>query len=84
MGKPKGSLTEGSVAHQLSKLDVGEVRWIETTLEHYAHRQRELNAARSRRPEFMREWVLTTHLYTAVSASRAGDIRFLIRLERTA
>ena len=77
-------MTVGSVAHQLSTFNVREVRWVETTLEDYAHRQRELNMAKPRRPEHMRVWVFTTQLYTAVSASKAGDIRFMIRLERTA
>jgi hypothetical protein len=83
MGRRKGQLQDGSVQHWVSTFAVGEVRWKETTLERYQHDQRELICAKSRRPEWMRDWAITVGLFTAVSSSKAGEFYYLIRVERT-
>lgn len=84
MAKPRGKLTEGSVQHWQSTFSVGEVRWKPTTLDRYQRDQRELNGAKSRRVDAMKDWKFVVGLYTAVSSSKAGDIHYLIRVERLA
>lgn len=82
-GRKKGSLTEGSVQHWQSTFAVGDVRWKETTLARYKHDQRELNYAKSRRIDAMKDWVFSVRLFTAVSNSAAGQIAYLLKVERT-
>lgn len=81
--KKKDILHEGSVNHWLSTFTVGEVRWKETTLDRYAADQRVLNYAKTRRPSWMLDWEFTSAFFTAVSTSKAGDIHYIIRVERT-
>ena len=78
----KRGLTVGSVQHWQSTFELGEVRWKPTTLERFRHDQRELNGAKSRRVECMKDRTFVVGLYTAVSSSKAGDIHYLVRVER--
>ena len=82
MSKPKGTLHHGSIQHQLAELPKGEVAWFETTLEQRAAHQRALAVPRSRRTDEMKKRPFATTVFTAVSASKVGEIRYLIRVER--
>jgi hypothetical protein len=64
-------------------LEVGHRDYIETDLESYAHFMRTVNTPKSRRPEELAGKEFTTKLFTAVG-SNAGDIRYLVCIERTA
>jgi hypothetical protein len=68
----------------LWSMEVGERRYFDTTAESYPNDMRTMNTPRSRRPEAMRDMEFTTSLFTAVSATRVGEVRLLICLERTA
>ena len=83
MSKPKGTLNHGSIQQQLTELPEGGVAWFETTLEQRAAHQRALAVPRSRRAPEMKERTFATTVFTAVSASKVGEIRYLIRVERT-
>jgi hypothetical protein len=68
----------------IEAMEVGDVCYFPTTLDRYQADQRYLNPARSRRPSWMADRVLTCSLFTAVSAGKAGDVRYLIAVERVA
>lgn len=68
----------------LATFEIGERRYVETSLADYAQCMRTMNTPRSRRPAVLDGREFTTNLFTAVSASTAGDIRYLIAVERTA
>lgn len=72
----------GSTSDMLKDMQVGDRLYIETTLEDYPGLQRRLNVPHSRRQPHMRNWMLRTALFTAVSASVAGDVRYLVCVER--
>jgi hypothetical protein len=63
-------------------MGVGERRYTETSLSHYASDMRVLNTPLSRRPPELTGRVFRASLFTAVGSS-AGDVRYLICLERT-
>jgi hypothetical protein len=63
-------------------MGVGERHYIETTLEQYPNTMRTANTPYSRRPDILKDRRFTTTLFTAVSASKAGDVRYLVCLER--
>ena len=65
-----------------SMLEVSHREYIETTLDKYAHVMRTVNTPKSRRPKEMEGMEFTTTLLTAVG-STAGDIRYLVCVERT-
>lgn len=67
----------------LATFTLGERRYVETSLDDYARCMRTLNTPRSRRPPELDGREFTAALFTAVSASKAGDIRYLIAIERT-
>lgn len=71
----------GSLNDKLSKLEVGDRAYFETDLSRYSTLQRSVSA-KSRYPEAMRGMEFSTQLFTAVSAARAGDIRYLVCVER--
>lgn len=66
----------------LSTFYVGEVRYIETTLDKYPSDMRTINTPKCRRPDIMQGMSFITTLFTAVSASKAGDVRYIIAVER--
>jgi hypothetical protein len=67
---------------QLQALTVGEKLYVETTLKTYARDMRGYTPAQNRRPEWLVGREFTMSLFTAVSASNAGAIRYLICIER--
>lgn len=69
---------------RLKALDVGASVWIETTLDRWPRDMSAALVARSRRSPDLAGREFSAGLFTAVSAQRAGDIRYVIRLERTA
>lgn len=72
-----------SVNDRLGRLEVGDSLWTETTLEGYASKMRQLVPAASRRTGRLKGREFTASLFTAVSASKAGVILYLIRTVRT-
>jgi hypothetical protein len=66
-----------------SMQEVGHRDYIETDLDNYAQVMRTVNTPKSRRPKEMAGKEFTTQLFTAVG-SNAGDIRYLVCIERTA
>jgi hypothetical protein len=68
----------------LLTFELGERRYVDTTLERYASDMRTINTPKSRRPDIMIGLEFETTLFTAVSASKAGDVRYLIAVERVA
>ena len=65
-----------------SMMEVGHRDYIETDLHNYAQIMRTVNTPKSRRPEALAGKEFTTQLFTAVG-SKAGDIRYLVCIERT-
>lgn len=66
----------------LAAMAVGERQYYETTLDRYAHDMRTRNTCRSRRPKLLKGREFTATLFTAVAAGSAGDVRYVICLER--
>lgn len=66
----------------LMQLEVGERRYIETDLAAYNRIMHRLNPPASRRSKGMEGKEFVTNLFTAVSNSKAGDIRYLVCVER--
>lgn len=81
-GRKKGSFNENGWPAKLAELEVGEHYYIDTTLEGYPAKMRQLNVAHTRRPAILKDRVFATNLFTAVSNSKAGDVRYLICIER--
>lgn len=79
----KGEMRKIGASYELSKLKVGERLYIETTLEKYGDTQRQRIVPRSRRPDAIKDWEFVSQLFTAVSNSKAGDIRYVVCIERT-
>jgi hypothetical protein len=77
------SQTEISLNTLLASLAVGESRYLETTLADYKGVQRRVTLS-SRYPEPMAHMRFSSSLYTAVSASTAGDVRYLVCIKRLA
>jgi hypothetical protein len=73
----------GSWNSWLSTFDVGERRYVETTLATYPRDMHNVNTPRSRRPVSMSGMSFSAALLTAVSARTAGDVRYLLCVERT-
>lgn len=65
-----------------SMLEVGHRDYIETTLNDYAQVMRTVNTPKSRRPKELAGKEFTTTLLTAVG-TKAGDVRYLVCIERT-
>lgn len=80
----KRKLTAGSVQHQISLMQIGEVKWIETTPDRYAHVQREWNLPKSRRVPATKDAVLVCSVWTAVGPVVGMPPAVLVRVERTA
>ncbi|MBF3563893.1 hypothetical protein [Burkholderia pseudomallei] len=74
----------GSWNEMLSMMEVGERHYIETTVEGYPQLMRTINTPASRRPAEMRDSKFSTNLFTAVMATRVGEIRYLLCIERKA
>ena len=86
MVKPPGTKQKpmkGSWNEWLYEFKVGERRYVETTLETYAHDMRIINTPLSRRPEALTGFKFSTSLFTAFG-SDPRDIRRLLCVERVA
>jgi len=75
---------KGSMSAFLLTFKPGEVRYIETSLEKYQTTMRKINIPVERRVLALQTYRFSTSLFTAVSTSKAGDIRYLICIKRTA
>jgi len=73
--------TEKSLNQVLASLAVGENRYIDTTLDTNLGLQRRVTLS-SRYPEPMKHMHFTSSLFTAVSASSASDVRYLVCITR--
>lgn len=73
----------GSWNEWLSTFEIGERRYVETTIDAFPRDMSTINTPPSRRPASMRDWRFAASLFTAVGAGKAGDIRYLICVERT-
>jgi hypothetical protein len=65
----------------LSTLQVGESTWIETTLKSYES-LRKRTSTPARFPKEIKHMRFSSRLYTAVSCTKAGDVRYLARFKR--
>lgn len=74
---------QGSASWHLAQLEVGASVWRETALDRWPHDMRMWSVARTRRPLELQGKEFTAALYTAVG-SKAGDIRYMICMTRTA
>lgn len=83
MARKPGTLTAGSVQHQISQMAVGEVKWIETTSDSYAQTEREWLLPQARRVEALRNVKLSVSVYTAIGHKTVGAAPvMLIRVQR--
>jgi hypothetical protein len=73
---------KGSRNEWLGTFEVGERRYVETSLEKYSDDMSMLNAPKSRRPPILTGREFKATLFTALSAAMASDIRYLICVER--
>ncbi len=73
---------KGSVNDKLSSLDVGERIYIDTTLDVFKKDMRQIHSGKTRRPQILDGREFTTSLLTAVTSGKAGDVRYLICIER--
>lgn len=79
--KPR-KLNHGSFYERLSGIHLGERHYVECELDEYQRIQsRALQIGRL--PEAISHMRFKTQLVTAVAAGRAGDIRYLVCIERT-
>lgn len=62
---------------------IGERAYAETLLEDYAATMRKINTPKSRRPVALAGAQFSTTLMTCIG-SRAGDVRYLVCIERVA
>lgn len=85
MREPKPRVRfRNSARGALAELEVGDYLYIESTYEGYAKLMRALLPPPEKRARPVREWEFTTSMFVAISSSNAGDIRYLVRVERTA
>lgn len=75
-------MIRGSVQHQISLMEVGDVKWIETTADKYAQVQREWNLPKSRRAAATKDFVIGCSVWTAVSTTTGVTPAILVRVER--
>ncbi len=77
------SIREGSYSETLAGLSVGDYIYVETSFERHMRLMQRLNPPKTRRPREILEMEFTTKLFTAVGP-KASDVRYLVRVERTA
>lgn len=73
---------KGSVNDSLSSLDIADRIYIDTTLERFGKDMRQIHSGKTRRPQILNGREFTTSLLTAVTSGKAGDVRYLICIER--
>jgi hypothetical protein len=81
-GRKPNTLIAGSIQYQISQMSIGDVRWIETTLDKYGHVQREWNLAKTRRADALKDFVMCCSVWKANSMKIADDTVILVRIER--
>lgn len=81
-GRKPGTVVPNSNNAKLMALEIGESFCRETELSAWSNDMSVLNTPRSRRPAAMREREFVAKLYTCVG-SKAGDIIYIIKIERT-
>ena len=82
MTRKLGSMTEGSIPHQISLMQVGEVKWIETTAEDYQKVERAWHMPNKRRSTASANFVISVSVWRAVSMKFADGLVVLVRVER--
>ena len=74
----------GSRIAHLMAMEVGARWYVEVDDgEGYKRFQRGVGVDLARRPDVMKGWHFTTHVFTAVSSSKFGDVRYVVCVERT-
>lgn len=84
---PSGTPTEpraGSFNAQLAGIPVGGYLYLETTADAAQKIQSRVQGQGNRWPDSMKGMRFTVAAYTAVAARGLGDVRILVRVERTA
>jgi hypothetical protein len=81
--KCRRSIRDGSLLGAMKRMRVGDRHYAESTIERYAALQRQVGTYVSRKDAGLGGRKFSTALFTAVSASRAGDVRHLVCIERT-
>lgn len=79
-GRKLGSLNPGSTNSLLLDFAIGERRYIETTAQNYGTVMRAISSSALRGAAKDGKWEMK--LFTAVSASKHTDIRYLVCVER--
>lgn len=74
---------QGSWLDFLSKFEPNERYYLEVAFDDYRKTMSMIQSSLTRRPIAMQCMRFSTSLLTAVSASKAGDVRYLICIERT-
>jgi len=77
-----GTMHKGSIQSQVAEMNVGDVRWIETTPEKCAHIQRQWGLAKSRRSDETKDFVMECTAWHAVPVGKIGEAKVLVRVER--
>ena len=75
------SLVPGSVAHQVSLMNVGEVKWVETTAKRYAYTERKWGLSGCR-PQALKGYDMTCAVFTAIGHSVGSPPVILVRVQR--
>lgn len=75
-------MKSGSWNDWLSTFSARERRYVDTTLETYSSDMRVINTPKSRRPMILAGMEFKTQLFTAICAGNAGDVRYILSVER--
>lgn len=76
-------INKGSSNHTLASMSVGDRIYVETTLVEYPATMRSYVTPKSRRPPELEGRDFNSTLFTCIAAARAGDVRYLVCVERT-
>lgn len=72
-----------SIVKTLEPLKVGDYLYLESSPEKMFQDMRAFNPAERRKTEALKDRQFSTQVFTAVAAKGVGDVRILIRVERT-
>lgn len=75
---------DGSIHSQVASMQVGDVKWVETTVENYQSVQRKWGLPKSRRPPELAGYVMQCNVYRAIPCAISDDVAYLVRVERKA
>src|SRR4051794_29770194 len=73
----------GSLNAQLAAIEVGGYRYLETPADTAQKLQSRIQGQTARLPDSMKQMRFTVAAFTAVAARGLGDVRVLVRVERT-